>query len=113
MKDEELSDSKSHVCTKCSQSFCNLVDLSVHFNKKHERTNDKFECPTCTKKFRHLGHLKDHVKSVHLNKTLSNSQVRKIRQLKIDGNEGNNLWNSKEHSKSTYIELNTNFKMAY
>ena len=88
MKDEELSDSKSHVCTKCSQSFTNLVDLSVHFNKKHERTNDKFECPTCNKKFRHLGHLKDHVKSVHLNKTLTKSQVRKIRQLKNEENEG-------------------------
>ena len=88
MKEEKLSDSNLHVCSKCSQSFSNLVDLSVHFNKKHERTNDKFECPSCSKKFRHLGHLKDHVKSVHLNKTLTKSQVRKIRQLKNAENEG-------------------------
>merc|ERR1711997_286007 len=40
-------------CSKCDEKFDHLMDLAVHFNKKHDRINSRPHCPICPKDFRY------------------------------------------------------------
>ena len=42
------------------------MDLAVHFNKKHDRVNNRPQCPVCPKSFSQISHLKNHVNVTHL-----------------------------------------------
>ena len=67
-KDENAknSDFTDNSCSKCEEKFDDLVDLAVHFNKKHERVSKRLKCPVCPKMLYSINHLKDHVNVTHL-----------------------------------------------
>ena len=71
-KDENAknSDFTDNSCAKCEEKFDDLVDLAVHFNKKHERVSKRLKCPVCPKMLYSIGHLKDHVNVTHLKRYL-------------------------------------------
>ena len=50
---EQKLDSTDNKCSKCDEKFDHLMDLAVHFNKKHERINKRPHCPICPKDFRY------------------------------------------------------------
>ena len=64
------SDFTDNSCAKCEEKFDDLVDLAVHFNKKHERVSKRLKCPVCPKMLYSIGHLKDHVNVTHLKRYL-------------------------------------------
>ena len=49
---EQNTDFIDNKCSKCDKKFDHLMDLAVHFNKKHERINKRPHCPICPKDFR-------------------------------------------------------------
>ena len=61
------SDFTDNPCAKCEEKFDDLVDLAVHFNRKHYRVNKQFQCPVCLKSFKQsIGQVKNHVNVTHL-----------------------------------------------
>ena len=60
------SDFTDNSCSKCEEKFDDLMDLAVHFNKKHDRVNNRPQCPVCPKSFSQISHLKNHVNVTHL-----------------------------------------------
>ena len=61
------SDFTDNSCAKCEQKFDDLMDLAVHYNKKHYRVNKQFQCPVCLKSFKQsIGQVKNHVNVTHL-----------------------------------------------
>ena len=60
------SDFTDNSCAKCEEKFDDLMDLAVHFNKKHDRVNNRPQCPVCPKSFSQISHLKNHVNVTHL-----------------------------------------------
>ena len=60
------SDFTDNPCAKCEEKFDDLVDLAVHFNKKHERVNKQLKCPVCPKMLYSISVLKNHVNVTHL-----------------------------------------------
>ena len=61
--------SKNQPCSKCGKSFEDLILLARHFNKDHERIDDRFRCPICPKTNSVLPTMIRHVKSDHLGRT--------------------------------------------
>ena len=68
-------------CAKCEEKFDNLMDLAVHFNKKHDQVNNRPQCPVCPESFKQISHLKYHVNVTHLKRY----QGQKKRPLKTIG----------------------------
>ena len=61
------SDFTNNPCAKCEEKFDDLMDLAVHYNKKHYRVNKQFQCPVCLKSFKQsIGQVKNHVNVTHL-----------------------------------------------
>ena len=57
---------KNQPCSKCGKSFEDLITLTKHFNKDHERLENRFYCPICPKTNSVLQTMIRHVKSDHL-----------------------------------------------
>ncbi len=49
IKKEEF-ELKNYSCSKCCETFTNLLNLARHFNKNHERVNNQYLCPICPNK---------------------------------------------------------------
>jgi hypothetical protein len=56
---------KKHPCVACSMSFSKLFELAEH-NYIHHRSEDIYQCPTCSYSNELSKHLKRHIKKVHL-----------------------------------------------
>ena len=77
---------KKHSCPKCSETFNNVLVFVKHFNKIHK---DKYHylCPLCPgRKFRHMGHVKEHVQTIHMEqdvlKNILKRNKRKVQKQK-------------------------------
>jgi len=71
-------------CSKCDEKFDHLMDLAVHFNKKHDRINSRPHCPICPKSFRQISHLKDHINTNHLKISLNTYQKKKLKKEGVE-----------------------------
>ena len=80
-KSDFFTDNK---CSKCDEKFDHLMDLAVHFNKKHDRINSRPHCPICPKSFRQISHLKDHINTNHLKISLNTYQKKKLKKEGVE-----------------------------
>ena len=61
-----IENNLKYPCSKCSETFDNLLVFVKHFNKKHEK-NWHHVCPLCPgREFGHMGHVNEHVQRIHM-----------------------------------------------
>ena len=65
-EDENNQENNKHQCSKCCETFSNLVDLGMHLNNVHGRINAQYQCPSCIKTHPSSTKLRIHIENVHL-----------------------------------------------
>ena len=43
------TDTTNQECSKCGKSFDDLIVLAEHFNREHDRIDNRYHCPICPK----------------------------------------------------------------
>ena len=58
-------------CSKCTDTFHDLIDLGIHLNNEHDRQVGVYQCPACPTTCPCNTKLKVHIESAHLSKKVN------------------------------------------